>query len=104
MQSNPETLSEENERGALDFPSEKPLGGSDIGLLLIVHVLCCGVPLLIFSGISVGALLTWVTDSMLPIAGVMSFAALAVWGRLRFWKRIKRKNCITLQSETLQNL
>ena len=43
--------------------------------------ICCGVPLLVFSGVGVGVLLTWGTDSLQPIAGVLLLAALVVWGR-----------------------
>ena len=68
MRSNPETPFEVPERGTTHSSSEKPLGGSGIGLLLVIHLLCCGVPLLIFSGIGAGALLSWMADSALPVA------------------------------------
>ncbi len=65
---------------------EKPLGRSGIGLLLLLHLVCCGVPLLIvIGGIGAGALFSWIADSLLPIAGVI-LLALSGWGGSRIWK------------------
>lgn len=63
------------------------MGGSGIGLLLIAHILCCGLPLLIvFGGIGAGTLLSLFADSLFPIAGVV-LLALTGWGGYRIWKR-----------------
>ncbi|MBC8259065.1 MAG: hypothetical protein H8E38_08615 [SAR324 cluster bacterium] len=103
MHYNLETPFEFTERGTRHSTSEKPLSGSGVGLLLIAHLLCCGLPLLIFSGIGAGALLSWIADSVLPVAGVLLLAALAVWGGLRFRKDGQGKSCVTAEEAAFQN-
>ncbi len=96
----PPPRNEVDQNDTTDFGAQPPTALA-IGLLSVLHVLCCGLPLLLLSGVSLATIFpSWpVVGSILAVLGVVGF----VW--------YLRKGCFTCpgnsnacRARTSQNL
>ncbi len=68
---------------------------SGMGLLWIVHLVCCGLLLVIvLGGISIGAVTSYLLESLVPagivvVVIVIGWTAYHLWGRYRFNQNLR---------------